>query len=303
MRKRLPMIASVIALLVGAALVAYPYVSDILHKYADSQRIHENITITNETPAEDLSAEMAAAQDYNERLRETRTVVTDPFDPSLSLVSDSEYQSLLNIAGDGIMGTIYIPKISVAVPIYHGTDSQTLQQGVGHMATTSLPVGGESTHAVLAGHNGLPSMRVFDDLDQLEVGDYFVIYVLGEYHAYRVTSTEVVLPDDTSSLQIEEGKDLVTLVTCTPYGVNTHRLLVHAERCEVPQEFWDLLASGQEDGSVTNAVQRSLIPFTIIGLVLGLAIVLLIAGRRRRRRRHRQELAGVHASPKSSRRT
>ena len=262
---------AVVALMLGIALVAYPYVSDYVHKVHQIQVVKDQQAAVDNTSSEALRREMEASLDYNRRLLANRAVVTDPFDPANKPVSSAEYNERCNIAGDGVMGTLVIPKLDVTVPIYHGTADDVLQKGAGHMEATSLPVGGESSHAVFAGHNGLPSVRIFDDLHKLQPGDYFVVRVLGEDHAYRVTSVETVLPDETDSLAIQEGKDLVTLITCTPYGVNTHRLLVHAERCEVPAEWY---AHDEADsGSNVPASSEAILPLTLAGLALAAGIV------------------------------
>ena len=154
-------------------------------------------------------------------------------------LSDSEletYNSLLDVTGTGIMGYVVIPKINVRLPIYHGTDPAVLEIAIGHIAGSSLPVGGESTHCVLSGHRGLPSAKLFTDIDQLKEGDQFMLEVLGDTLTYEVDQIKVVLPDELEDIEIEEGKDLCTLVTCTPYGVNTHRLLVRGHRVETVQQ-------------------------------------------------------------------
>lgn len=279
--------AAVIVLLVGVSLIAYPYVSDFLNKRHQMEVIQQQSDAVGSMDAALLAEEMAACVDYNQRLLASRTVVTDPFDPSNQPVSTEEYEERLNLNGDGVMGTISLPSIDTVTPVYHGTGEEALANGGGHMDATSLPVGGESTHAVIAGHNGLPSVRIFDDLHNIAVGDYFVITVLGEDHAYRVTSTETVLPDETESLAVEEGKDLVTLVTCTPYGVNTHRLLVHAERCEVPAEWYE--RDKAEASEPTPQVERVILPFTLAGLAVGAGALGAWALRRRAARREEVE--------------
>ena len=280
--KKARVVLALLAFLVGVGLIAYPYVSDYLHKQQQHEVISAHVETVSATDEEDLSAEMAAAQDYNARLLSSRTVVTDPFDPDAQSVTSEEYESLLNLSGDGVMGTLYIPAIDLEMPIYHYTNDEELQQGVGHMESTSLPVGGESTHAVLAGHNGLPSVKIFDRLDELEVGDYFVIEVLGEEHAYRVTSKETVLPEETDSLTVVDDADLVTLVTCTPYGVNTHRLLVHAERCELPAS-WDEVDREATEASAA-APDVPLLEFTLLGLAVATGLLVAWALARRARR-------------------
>lgn len=261
----------VAAMVVGVALIAYPIVSNWLSRIEREKVEQTHEKAIEETPEEDLSAYKAAAEQYNQELLAGKTVVTDPFDPN-SLNNDSAelYWQVLNLNGDGIMGTLTIPKLGVALPVYHGTEEDELQKGVGHMATTSVPIGGPSTHAVIAGHTGLPAMVVFDRLDTLTEGDYFVIRVLGEDHAYRITGTEVVLPTETDSLAIQDGKDLVTLVTCTPYGVNDHRLLVHAERCEVPAEYYEDNHGVSPAEAVASAAADPVTTFSYIGVAVAI---------------------------------
>ena len=265
-------ILACLALLAGVLCVAYPIVSNALQQAVQGKVVSVQQEEVASTSEEDLSAYRQAAVDYNNRLLNGRAVVTDPFDPDAQRPTDEDYENVLNLKGDGVMGTITIPKIHVNLPIYHGTSDEVLAEGVGHLEGTSLPIGGESTHAVLSGHTGLPSMKIFDNLDQLEVGDYFVITVLGEDHAYRVTSTEVVLPDQTDSLTIQPGKDLVTLVTCTPYGVNTHRLLVHAERCEVPEEWLDK-GDAEFPAGYSEPADPALLPSVLLGIALAAAVI------------------------------
>ena len=273
--------------LIGACMVAYPFASDYLNRL-EQAKVNQNLQAAIEqTSDEDLSAYVQQAVDYNERLLSGSTYVVDPFDPEAPTATDEEYLECLNLSGDGVMGELVIPSIGVNLPISHGTEGSGMDHGVGHVTNTSLPVGGASTHAVLAGHTGLPSAVIFDRLTELEVGDYFVIQVLGEDHAYRITFIEVVLPDDTSSLEVEDGKDLVTLVTCTPYGVNSHRLLVHAQRCEVPQDWLDRDASGDTALPFPYETGLESMPPFLIGVLLAAAILLVISVVCLVRRRHR----------------
>ena len=274
MRKRRgrQVIVAVIALLVGAAFIAYPFVSNAVSQSREHGIVEIAEAAVDSTDEATLAAEREKAITYNQQLLDGRAVVTDPFDPDAERPTDEDYDNVLNLSGDGVMATINIPKIHVELPIYHTTDTDVLEHGVGHLEGTSVPIGGESTHCVLSGHTGLPSMKIFDNLDQLEVGDYFVISVLGEDHAYRVTSVEVVLPDETDSLVIEQGRDFCTLVTCTPYGVNTHRLLVHAERCEVPAEWLD---KGEADfpSGYAEPPDKALLPSVLLGLLLAALVI------------------------------
>ena len=278
-------IFALITIFLGLALVVYPYISNYFSEVEQNKVSSTQQEVVSNASRTDLSAQWDAAEQFNERIRAGLTHVSDPFDTGSESPSDEEYNNTLNLAGDGVMGQIIIPSIGVNLPIYHGVGEDSLSSGVGHMPDTSLPIGGSSTHSVLAGHTGLPSSRIFDRLDELEVGDWFIIRVLGEDHAYRVTSTEVVLPDQTDSLTVQDGKDLVTLVTCTPYGINTHRLLVHAERCDVPQEWLDMQETGQDSSTSTATSDSSMVWLTVLGVGCGLLVVLfaLLVARRRRR--------------------
>ena len=271
-RARRQVAIAILALLLGALCIAYPFVSDAVNQSREQQVIEAVSGLVSDTDEDTLAAEREKAVEYNRQLLDGRAVVTDPFDPDAERPTDEDYDSVMNLAGDGVMGTINIPAIHVELPIYHSVDDDVLEHGVGHLEGTSVPIGGESTHCVLSGHTGLPSMKIFDNLDQLKEGDYFVLSVLGEDHAYRITSIETVLPDETDSLVIEEGRDLCTLVTCTPYGVNTHRLLVHSERCEVPEEWLD---KGDADfpAGYSEPPDKALLPSVLLGLLLAFVVI------------------------------
>jgi sortase A len=213
---------------------------------------------------------MAAARAYNEEIRNTD--IKDAFDAAAT-DSSAEYQSLLNPNGDGIMGIIEIPKIGVRLPVYHGTGDVGLSQGAGHMEGTSLPVGGENTHCGIAGHRGLPSAKLFSDLDQIQRGDVIYLNVLGELLVYQVDQISVVLPHEMEYMSIIEGGDYLTLVTCTPYGVNSHRLLVRGVRSNL-EDLVDVLALG-DSAERTPDWQGALVcaaPVFAVGLLLMLLI-------------------------------
>ncbi len=216
----------VLALLAGLFLLLYPTVSDYwnsLHQTRTITGYAENVAQLDRTEYEEM---WAAAQRYNRTLpkRENAFALTEE--------QKREYESLLNASGNGVMGIVEIPKIGCALPIYHGTDDAVLQIAVGHLEWSSLPVGGEGTHCVLSGHRGLPSARLFTNLDQLAVGDRFLLRVLDETLTYEVDQILIVEPQEVAALGITEGGDSCTLVTCTPYGINTHRLLVRGHRVE-----------------------------------------------------------------------
>ena len=234
MKKVLSTVLIILVFIAGIAVFLYPTVSHYLYEKNSTRAITEHSENLSKLSPEVIAEEKEAVRRYNKSLFENAVVLTDPFDPDAYPITDGEYTELL--AFDDVMAYIEIPAISVYLPIYHGTEEETLLIGVGHLENTSLPAGGESTHAVLSAHCGLPSARLFTDLNLLREGNIFRIHVLDETLTYQVYGIETVDPDDRSSLFIQEGEDLVTLITCTPYGKNTHRLLVHGRRIEEKDE-------------------------------------------------------------------
>ena len=230
MKKVLPTVLIILVFLAGIAVFLYPTVSNYLYKKNSSKAITSHAENLSKLSPEVIAEEKEAVNRYNQSLFKNAVVLTDPFDPDAYPITDGEYTELL--AFDDVMAYIEIPAIGVYLPIYHGTKEETLLIGVGHLENTSLPAGGESTHAVLSAHCGLPSARLFTDLNLLKEGSLFRIHVLDEILTYQVYEIETVNPDDSSSLFIKEGEDIATLITCTPYGKNTHRLLVHGRRIE-----------------------------------------------------------------------
>lgn len=254
----------VIGLIIAFSVLLYPTVSNYLYEKNGSKVISaydENAVRLSESDKREM---LEAARQYNEELLGNIELL-DPFS-SIKKEVDERYQSLLNVNGSGMIGYIRIPKINAELPIYHGTEEKVLQSGVGHFEGTSLPIGGESTHAVLTGHRGLPSKLLFTDLDNLEKGDIFYIKVLGETFAYQVDQILTVLPENTKELTIVPGKDYVTLVTCTPYAVNTHRLLVRGYR--IPYE--------EAVEKVPDEKIAIGLPFQMKVLFIGLFILFLI---------------------------
>lgn len=223
--------------LTGLSIALYPTVSNQFNLYRASLLISKYHFDLQELTPEDHSDMIAACDEYNAKL--VGGIIPDVFSIH-SEEADPEYMSLLNLKGDGMMGSIEIPKIGETMPIYHTTFDDVLQNGVGHMEGSSLPVGGASTHCVLAGHRGLPSAKLFTDLDQIVEGDLFYLNVLNQTMIYQVDRILTVEPDETEWLAIEEGEDYVTLVTCTPYGINTQRLLVRGRRI-YPEEIAEKL--------------------------------------------------------------
>ena len=247
---------------VALGLLLYPLVGELLsEKYHSDVETTYTATIENTDDAE-LTAQRQAAQQYNAMLANATISEGGASAPPLA------YADQLTVGG--VMAYVDIPQIGVYLPVQHGTEADTLEKSVGHVVGTSLPVGGENTHAVLSAHSGMASSKLFSDIDQLEKGDVFYIHVLGEVLAYEVDAINTVLPTDTSLLQIEDGKDYVTLVTCTPFGVNTHRLLVRGHRVPYTPEQ----ASAAEEKPVASSWTQHY----LTGLGIGLGVVTVVGG-------------------------
>lgn len=213
---------------IGFCICLYPLVGSLIQRVGQQSLLSTYEKEEEKIDTETMESELEKAREYNSTLYQTQGVYVG--DEAASILSDESYESLLNLTDSGIMGRIEIPKINIDLPIYHGTEDDVLSKGIGHFKPSSLPVGGKSTRSVLTGHRGLPSSKLFTRLDEMEEGDYFFIEVCNETLAYKVNEIIEIKPEELSQLQIEPDKDLVTLVTCTPYGINTHRLLVTGER-------------------------------------------------------------------------
>ena len=241
MSKRTSKILISILFLAGLSLLLYPFVSNEWNNYRQKKLISNYDQVLAEKEASgtiDYEAELEQAVRYNDAL--LPSILPDSFAVAEATEEDEAYMSALNVTGDGMMGTVEIPKININIPIFHTTKEEILEKAAGHLEGSSLPVGGESTHAVITAHRGLPSAALFTDLDKMEEGDHFLLHILKETLCYEVDQILVVEPKDTDALAVEEGKDLVTLLTCTPYGVNSHRLLVRGHRVPyVPEELAD----------------------------------------------------------------
>lgn len=247
-------------LLVGLSLLLYPTVSDYWNSFHQTQAITnygDTVASMNEEEQEQI---WQAAVEYNQALADTGIYY------NLTEEQQKEYEEQLDISGLGIMGYIEIPAIDCKLPIYHGTDESVLQIAVGHLEWSSLPVGGKGSHCVLSGHRGLPSAKLFTDLDQLEEGDTFTLQVLGELLTYQVDQIRIVEPKELDNLQIEPGEDYCTLVTCTPYGINSHRLLVRGSRVE----------NTQQEGSNRLTADASQIEPMNVAMVLVIPVLLLL---------------------------
>lgn len=263
----------ILVFLVGLSLLLYPSVSDYWNSLHQSRAIAKYVEQVSDLDNDLYEQLWAAAQDYNQTLpgKSDRYEMTEE--------EREQYEGLLNVSGNGIIGYIEIPRIGCSLPIYHGTDEAVLQIAVGHIEGTSLPVGGEGTHCVLSGHRGLPSAKLFTDLDKLEEGDTFMLRILDETLTYAVDQILIVEPQEVDALSIEEGKDYCTLVTCTPYGINTHRLLVRGHRVE-NQEEAEAIRITADAMQIESAVVA---PMVAVPLLLLLLFILLVTTRKKTR--------------------
>ena len=273
-KNRITTVLLALVFLAGLSLLLYPTVSDYWNSFHASRAVAAYAQEVADLNGAEYDALLEAARDYNARVPERSNTF------ALTEAERAEYQSLLNMDGTGIMGYIEIPNIKLSLPIYHGTEESVLQIAVGHLDWSALPVGGEGTHCVLSGHRGLPSAKLFTNLDQLREGDTFTLRVLDEVLCYEVDQIRIVEPQDTAALLPEPGQDLCTLVTCTPYGVNTHRLLVRGHRIETPDS-----ADAIRVTSDAMQIEPILVaPAVGVPLVLLAVAVLLLSDRRRRRK-------------------
>ena len=271
-------IAIILLFLVGLGIYLYPTVSDLWNKYRNEQLINTYSESVVDLSGDQKETIWAEAKAYN--AQHTENVIVDAFNEDDEYVLSHPYDTLLDPNGDGLMGSIEIPKLNLNLAIYHGLGTDVLEKGVGHIEGTSLPIGGEGTHAVLAGHRGLPSAKLFTDLDQMEVGDIFLIHVMDETLAYKVDQIKTVLPEETEDLDIIPGEDHVTLVTCTPYGVNTHRLLVRGIRTEYTEEI-------QEEENKINLMEVNPLVLLAVGAAVFdiiLILIIIITNRRDKKR-------------------
>ena len=278
MKKNRSNIILILIFLVGLSVMLYPTISDYINQKNQSRAVASYSEEVENLSDVDYQAYFDAADDYNRRLAETPDAFYRPEEVS-------GYTDTLDVSGTGIMGYITIPKIGVELPIYHGTSDGVLQVAAGHLEGSSLPVGGAGTHAVISAHRGLPSAKLFTNLDELEAGDTFTITVLDRVLTYEVDQISIVLPTETDLLQPVEGKDYVTLMTCTPYGINTHRLLVRGKRIEN--------AENQKHIRVTADALRIepiiVAPALAVPMLLVLLVVMLAVPHLRKRKNQREE--------------
>ena len=275
MRKTGLKLLRIMGYLLGFSVLLYPTVSNYLQEKNATTIVSSYEQILQDIQPEEERQILEQAAAYNASLT-ALNAIEDPFSNGTQ-TEDEAYLNALDLDGNGMMGYLKIPKIRVTLPIYHGTEERVLQSGVGHVGNTSLPVGGDSTHSVLTGHRGLPSAELFTDLDQLEVGDVFFVKVMHETLAYEVDQIKVVEPDNISDIFIEDGKDYVTLVTCTPYGINSHRLLVRGTRVPYVETEKEQQVSRQEESTWNQEYLHAI----IVGVewtAVGIGVVLVLTG-------------------------
>ncbi|MGN0537149.1 MAG: class C sortase [Acutalibacteraceae bacterium] len=284
MKKAILWTIGILLLLISLGLISYPFISSYLMSLNSESAVMSYLDSAEKLSDDKQSEMLNAARKYNESLIGSVSV-GDPFASSEDLAED--YNALLSIDGSPIMASIEIPSINVNLAIYHGTNDEILQKGVGHLSSSSLPVGGKNTHAVLTGHSGLSSQKMFSDIASLENGDRIYIHVLGETLAYEVSEINTVLPSDTEKLQIVPDKDLITLVTCTPFGINSHRLLVTGKRVPYTEGEEQKVSNAQKRESAwsneyINALILGFIVMAAILTVFGLVKLVLYICRKRK---------------------
>lgn len=273
MKQRIFSFFAFVMLIMGLSLLLYPTVSNYFNTQKQRKAIFNYISSAETIPEADYSAILKQAKKFNKKLASSHYLLMNLPDKLRE-----EYYSALNINGDGIIGYVDIPDADIMLPIYHGTSDAVLQEGAGHIEGSSFPIKGNSVHAVISGHRGQPSALLFTNLDKLEIGQTFIIYLLNEAYMYRIRGIETVVPEDVASLQIEQGKNYCTLVTCTPYGINSHRLLLHGELLGQMEMEQELVA---QSGAQYIPVYKIVIIFEIPVVVLAM----LISSRRTRKKR------------------
>ncbi len=273
MKRIIIRVLGVLLFIISVLLICYPFISNYIKENAQKSEIVAYDDSVEKIEEDEKDRLFQEALDYNKTFL-TQVVITDPFAPNYVQPKDYDYEKILNVE-NGVMGYIKIPFIDVDLPIFHGASDEVLKEGVGHLQNTSLPVGGKGSHSVLTGHTGLSSARLFSDLNQLKKGDKFYIYVLDEVLAYEVDNISVVLPNDTTTLQVSHDEDYVTLITCTPYGINSHRLLVRGTRIPYDPEEVVKESEIKVDSTWMREYRKALIAGAIIFIFIIIIFFLL----------------------------
>lgn len=280
MKSRIGKLLAVFLVCGGLCLMFYPWFSDWLYSHSVDSSVETYEKQAEEMDDGRIQELLAEAERFNRELLESKISLTDPFVLTDDQGNDMEYNSILSLDSSGLMCFVEIPRINVYLPVYHGTSTEVLQRGAGHLEGSPLPIGGEGIRPIISAHTGINSAKMFSDLEELETDDLFFIHVLNETLAYRVCDIQVILPEDTSCLMSEEGRDLVTLLTCTPYGVNSHRLIVTGERTEYTPEVEQEAEESEalDTGSQWMQAYRKALLIGV-GIVAGIALILFIMKR------------------------
>lgn len=261
MKKTVLWIIAILLIIASICIAGYPFISEYVNSFYIEDEIVSYNSRVDSMYNDNINSALMDAIQYNRELV-GNVVITDPFDNNIK--PDNEYENMLRVDGTDVMASIQIPKIKVDLPIYHGTSEEFLKKGVGHLSTSSLPVGGKGTHAILSGHTGYSGLKLFSDVDRLEIGDVFYITCMKNTLAYKIDQIKVVLPAETDDLQINPDNDYVTLVTCTPFGVNTHRLLVRGKRISTGEEKTKLPVVEQTESTWNKEYQKALFVGVIV---------------------------------------
>ncbi|MGN1130261.1 MAG: class C sortase [Ruminococcus sp.] len=274
MKKKIGLVFVVLLFVVGIGIMSYPMISAMINNYAlsqGSQAYYNTVKSMDNSRYKEL---LSQAKKYNKSLTDN-VIITDPFDEEAYKKIGADYKKALDVDGKGMIGYVEIPKISVNLPIYHATTEEVLQKGAGHLQNTSFPVGGKSTHSVISAHTGMPTATMFDYLTEMEKGDVFYIRVIGKTLKYKVDQIKVILPNETENLRVIPGEDYVTLLTCTPYGLNTHRLLVRGVRVPMDKikEEQGIQQASFQDGYMYLFGYR--VPYWVMALVIAGFVVLV----------------------------
>ena len=290
MKRKLAIFGIILIFIAGIGTMSYPLVSSVINNIDSRNHVEEYTKTTKQMSSEETLEMFKQAEEYNHSLT-NNVIITDPFDEKAYKKIGANYENALNVDGNGLIGYIDIPKINVYLPIYHGTAEDILAKGAGHLQNTSLPIGGESTHSVISAHTAYPGETFFDYLTDMEEGDEFYIHVLDRVLKYEVDSIKVVLPEETDDLRVVKGKDYVTLLTCTPYSVNTHRLLVRGKRVEYDDSKY--ITTGASAASFGNdgifflgyKVPYWAAALIIVGLVALVVIIVIIRLKRSKKKK------------------
>lgn len=291
MKRKLAIFGIILIFIAGIGVMSYPLVSSVINNIDSRNHVEEYTKTTKQMSSEETLEKFKQAEEYNHSLT-NNVIITDPFDEKAYKKIGANYENALNVDGNGLIGYIDIPKINVYLPIYHGTTEKILAKGAGHLQNTSLPVGGESTHSVISAHTAYPGETFFDYLTDMQEGDEFYVHVLDRVLKYEVDSIKVVLPEETDDLRVIRGEDHVTLLTCTPYSINTHRLLVRGKRVAYDDSKYITTgasaASFGDDGIFFLGYK---IPYwaaalIVVGFVALVVIAVIISLRRSKKKKH-----------------